>query len=96
MRQDYALAMVRCKVVKQLELLDARKWEDPDLEEDIKWVSDKLETSVQDLRWVAGWDGIGRVAGWGDLRWVAGWGNLRWVARWDDLHTGPQVGGWVG
>ncbi|XP_076456871.1 V-type proton ATPase subunit H-like isoform X1 [Babylonia areolata] len=47
--QEYALSMVRCKVVKQLELLDARKWEDPDLEEDIKWISAKLETSVQDL-----------------------------------------------
>ena len=31
-----------------------------------------------------------------DLRWVTGWGDLRWVAGWDDLHTGSQVGGWVG
>ncbi|KAK7091298.1 V-type proton ATPase subunit H-like isoform X1 [Littorina saxatilis] len=46
---EYALSMVRCKVVKQLELLEARKWEDPDLEEDIKWISTRLESSVQDL-----------------------------------------------
>lgn len=47
--QDYALSMVRHKVVKQLELLEARKWEDPDLEEDITWISQKLESSVHDL-----------------------------------------------
>jgi V-type H+-transporting ATPase subunit H len=48
--QEYALSMVRCKVVKQLELLEAHKWEDPDLEEDIQWISAKLDSSVQDLR----------------------------------------------
>ena len=51
--QDYALALVRVKMTKQLELLEARKWEDPDVEEDIQYIRTKLDTSVQDLRFVA-------------------------------------------
>ena len=41
-----------------------------------------------------GW--LGGMTSIQDLRWVARWGDLGWVAGWDDLHTGPQVGGWVG
>ena len=48
--QDYALALVRVKMTKQLELLEARKWEDPDVEEDIQYIRTKLDSSVQDLR----------------------------------------------
>jgi len=47
--QDHALAMVQCKVLKQLQLLDGRKFEDPDIEEDIAYLNEKLESSVRDL-----------------------------------------------
>ena len=55
--QDYALALVRVKMTKQLELLEARKWEDPDVEEDIQYIRTKLDSSVQDLRCGGLWPG---------------------------------------
>ena len=42
--------MVQCKVLKQLALLDARKFDDPDIEEDINFLNETLQSSVQDLR----------------------------------------------
>ena len=48
--RDNALQMVQCKVLKTLELMSARKYDDPDLTEDIEFVSEKLHTNVQDLR----------------------------------------------
>jgi len=47
--QDHALAMVQCKVLKQLQLLEGRKFEDPDIAEDIEFLNEKLESSVRDL-----------------------------------------------
>ncbi|KAL4218423.1 V-type proton ATPase subunit H [Mactra antiquata] len=47
--QENALSMVQCKVLKQLELLDARKFDDPDIVEDLQYLQEKLEESVQDL-----------------------------------------------
>lgn len=47
--QDHALSMVQCKVLKQLNLLEGRKYEDSDLEEDILYLIEKLQVSVQDL-----------------------------------------------
>ncbi|XP_041361285.1 V-type proton ATPase subunit H-like isoform X2 [Gigantopelta aegis] len=47
--QEHALAMVQCKVLKQLELLEGRKFDDPDIVDDLKFVSEKLLSSVQDL-----------------------------------------------
>lgn len=44
-----ALQMVQCKTLKTLELMDAKKFEDPDLQEDIEFLSEKLHLSVQDL-----------------------------------------------
>ncbi|KAI1243380.1 hypothetical protein IHE44_0000984 [Lamprotornis superbus] len=48
-RQEYALAMIQCKVLKQLENLDQQKYDDEDISEDIKFLLDKLGESVQDL-----------------------------------------------
>ncbi|KAJ8321852.1 hypothetical protein KUTeg_000323 [Tegillarca granosa] len=47
--QDHALAMVQCKVLKQLELLEARKFDDPDIVDDLQFLTEKLQESVQDL-----------------------------------------------
>ena len=47
---DNALAMVQCKVLKQLQLLEGRKFDDPDIEEDIEFLNEALQASVQDLR----------------------------------------------
>ncbi|XP_056679895.1 V-type proton ATPase subunit H isoform X1 [Monodelphis domestica] len=48
-RQEYALAMIQCKVLKQLENLDQQKYDDEDISEDIKFLLNKLGESVQDL-----------------------------------------------
>ncbi|PVD31914.1 hypothetical protein C0Q70_07340 [Pomacea canaliculata] len=47
--QEHALAMVQCKVVKQLELLEGRRLDDPDIVEDLTYLNEKLASSVQDL-----------------------------------------------
>ncbi|XP_069107073.1 V-type proton ATPase subunit H-like [Argopecten irradians] len=49
MIQDHALAMVQCKVLKQLELLESRKFDDPDIVDDIVFLNENLQKSVQDL-----------------------------------------------
>ncbi|KAK2147227.1 hypothetical protein LSH36_563g03027 [Paralvinella palmiformis] len=46
---DNALAMVQCKVLKQLQLLEGRKFDDSDIEEDIEFLNETLQASVQDL-----------------------------------------------
>uniref|UniRef100_A0A8C5IBK4 V-type proton ATPase subunit H n=1 Tax=Gouania willdenowi TaxID=441366 RepID=A0A8C5IBK4_GOUWI len=48
-RQEYALAMIQCKVLKQLENLDQQKYDDEDITEDIKFLLERLGESVQDL-----------------------------------------------
>ncbi|MBN3321741.1 VATH ATPase, partial [Atractosteus spatula] len=48
-RQEYALAMIQCKVLKQLENLDQQKYDDEDISDDIKFLLEKLGESVQDL-----------------------------------------------
>lgn len=50
--QDHALSMVQCKVLKQLQLLEGRKFDDPDITDDIEYLNETLQTSVQDLRYV--------------------------------------------
>jgi V-type H+-transporting ATPase subunit H len=47
---DNAMAMVQCKVLKQLQLLEARKFDDTDIVEDIQYLNETLQTNVQDLR----------------------------------------------
>uniref|UniRef100_A0A8C9XA79 V-type proton ATPase subunit H n=1 Tax=Sander lucioperca TaxID=283035 RepID=A0A8C9XA79_SANLU len=49
-RQEYALAMIQCKVLKQLENLEQQKYDDEDITEDIKFLLEMLGESVQDLR----------------------------------------------
>ncbi|XP_031662595.1 V-type proton ATPase subunit H-like isoform X2 [Oncorhynchus kisutch] len=48
-RQEYALGMIQCKVLKQLENLDQQKYDDEDITEDIKFLLESLGESVQDL-----------------------------------------------
>ncbi|CAN9502677.1 unnamed protein product [Ophioblennius macclurei] len=48
-RQEYALAMIQCKVLKQLENLDQQKYDDVDITDDIKFLLERLGESVQDL-----------------------------------------------
>ena len=48
-RQENALAMVQCKVLKSMEILLQRKYDDPELEEDLQFLHETLTTSVQDL-----------------------------------------------
>jgi len=47
--RESALQMVQCKTLKTLELMDAKKFDDPDLQEDIEFLNEKLAASVQDL-----------------------------------------------
>ncbi|XP_072029376.1 V-type proton ATPase subunit H-like [Amphiura filiformis] len=47
--QENALAMIQCKVMKQLEVLEGQKIEDEDITEDIEYLSTKLVDSMQDL-----------------------------------------------
>lgn len=48
-KTDNSLAMIRCKVLKQLSLLEGKKYEDTDIVEDIKFINDALLLQVQDL-----------------------------------------------
>lgn len=43
--------MVQCKLLKQLDILGDKKFDDEDMVEDIKFLTEFLETSVQDLRY---------------------------------------------
>lgn len=52
-RQEYALAMIQCKVLKQLENLEQQKYDDEDITDDIKFLLERLGESVQDLRYQA-------------------------------------------
>ncbi|KAK6058237.1 tRNA pseudouridine synthase A [Cooperia oncophora] len=48
-KKEAALQMVQCKTLKTLELMDAKKYDDSELEEDIEFLSEQLHLSVQDL-----------------------------------------------
>ena len=50
---DNAVAMVQCKVLKQLQLLEGRKIDDQDIVDDVNFLNETLQASVQDLRFVA-------------------------------------------
>ena len=45
--------MVQCKVLKQLDILQTRKFEDPDIVEDLEFLNETLYNSVQDLRFAS-------------------------------------------
>merc|ERR1719481_2416562 len=48
-KKENCISMVQCKVLKQLELLEQRKFDDEDIQEDIEYLSEKMNASVQDL-----------------------------------------------
>jgi len=48
-KKENCISMVQCKVLKQLELLEQRKFDDEDITEDIEFINEKLNASVQDL-----------------------------------------------
>jgi V-type H+-transporting ATPase subunit H len=50
--KEQCIAMVQCKVLKQLSILEQRKFDDEDIVADIEFLNEKLQASVQDLRFV--------------------------------------------
>jgi len=46
---NHAIAMVHSKVLKQLNILQGHKYDDPDIVDDIDFLSEKLQSSIQDL-----------------------------------------------
>ncbi|CAL1542187.1 unnamed protein product [Lymnaea stagnalis] len=48
-RQEHALSMVQCKVLKHLELLEGRQHQDEDVVNDLKYLLEKLNDSIRDL-----------------------------------------------
>ncbi|CAG2058761.1 unnamed protein product [Timema podura] len=48
--KEHCIAMVQCKVLKQLNILEQRKLDDEDIVEDIDFLNERLQASVQDLR----------------------------------------------
>ncbi|GJQ73548.1 VhaSFD [Trypoxylus dichotomus] len=47
--KEHCIAMVQCKVLKQLNIFEQRKFDDEDVSGDIEFLSEKLQASVQDL-----------------------------------------------
>lgn len=41
--------MVQCKVLKQLSILEQRRFDDEDISADVEFLTEKLQNSVQDL-----------------------------------------------
>jgi V-type H+-transporting ATPase subunit H len=47
--KEHCIAMVQCKVLKQLSILEQRRFDDEDITSDVEFLSEKLQNSVQDL-----------------------------------------------
>lgn len=47
--KEHCIAMVQCKVLKQLTILEQRKYDDEDISGDVEFLIQKLQNSVQDL-----------------------------------------------
>nr|QCX41892.1 V-type proton ATPase subunit H [Coleomegilla maculata]QCX41893.1 V-type proton ATPase subunit H [Coleomegilla maculata] len=47
--KEHCIAMVQSKVLKQLAILEQRKFEDEDVTADVEFLTEKLQSSVQDL-----------------------------------------------
>jgi len=47
--KENCISMVQCRVMKQLEFLEQRKFEDEDIQSDIEFLKEKMEISLQDL-----------------------------------------------
>ncbi|CAO1362956.1 unnamed protein product [Diamesa hyperborea] len=47
--KEHCIAMVQCKVLKQLSILEQRRFDDEDITGDVEFLTEKLQNSVQDL-----------------------------------------------
>ncbi|XP_077293300.1 V-type proton ATPase subunit VhaSFD isoform X1 [Arctopsyche grandis] len=47
--KEHCMAMVQCKVLKQLSILEQKKSDDEDIMGDVEFLNEKLQASVQDL-----------------------------------------------
>ncbi|XP_055593060.1 V-type proton ATPase subunit H isoform X1 [Uranotaenia lowii] len=47
--KEHCIAMVQCKVMKQLQILEQRRFDDEDISADLEFLIEKLQNSVQDL-----------------------------------------------
>jgi len=47
--KENCISMVQCKVLKQLEFIEQRKFDDEDIQGDIEFLKEKMEASLQDL-----------------------------------------------
>lgn len=47
--KEHCIAMVQCKVLKQLSILEQRRFDDEDITGDVEFLTEKLQSSVQDL-----------------------------------------------
>lgn len=47
--KEHCIAMVQCKVLKQLTILEQRKFDDEDVIADVEFITERLQSSVQDL-----------------------------------------------
>ncbi|KAM7354593.1 V-type proton ATPase subunit VhaSFD isoform 1-T1 [Cochliomyia hominivorax] len=47
--KEHCIAMVQCKVLKQLSILEQRRFDDEDITADVEYLTEKLQNSVQDL-----------------------------------------------
>ncbi|KAL5234808.1 hypothetical protein ACI65C_002218 [Semiaphis heraclei] len=63
---EHCIAMVRCKVLKQLSIFEQRKFNDEDIVEDIQFLNEHLQASVQDF---SSFDGYETEVKSGQLEW---------------------------
>ena len=49
--KENCISMVQCKALKQLEFIEQKKFEDEDIQGDIEFLKEKMEISLQDLRY---------------------------------------------
>jgi len=47
--KEHCIAMVQCKILKQLSILEQRRFDDEDITGDVEFLTEKLQSSVQDL-----------------------------------------------
>ncbi|XP_062549216.1 V-type proton ATPase subunit H-like isoform X1 [Armigeres subalbatus] len=47
--KEHCIAMVQCKVMKQLQILEQRRFDDEDISADLEFLIEKLQNSVHDL-----------------------------------------------
>lgn len=47
--KEHCIAMVQCKVLKQLSILEQKRSDDEDIMNDVEFLNERLQASVQDL-----------------------------------------------